>query len=153
MRKMTFPVYERAKLIPVDLLYGKYKLLIALLLFFVLSGLDRTGFIFTKMWETCRFPMANIIGAYFAGIVIAPLLLPWVPFRAFALKGAFWGAVITILLNLFYEVGVLESVAFGLINLSLASFMTMNFHRFFNLYIFVRCEEGDEIGYPLPDCF
>jgi hypothetical protein len=127
MRKLTFPFHERAKLIPVDTLYGKYKLMIALSAFFVLSGLDRTGFIFAKMMETCHFPVVNIVMAYLAGIVIAPLLLPFVPFRAFALKGAFWGAAITFVVGQFFEAPVMEMVAMGLINLGIASFMTMNF--------------------------
>ncbi|MCX6237075.1 MAG: mercury methylation corrinoid protein HgcA [Bacteroidia bacterium] len=127
IREMTFPIQERAKLIPVDMMYGKYKLLIVLFVFFVLSGLDRTGFLFAKMLETSLFPLVNIIGAYLAGIVIAPLLLPLVPFRAFTFKGAFWGVVITLVLNLLFKVPLIESIAMGLINLSLASFMTMNF--------------------------
>lgn len=127
MREMTFPIHERAKLIPVDMMYGKYKLMIVMLVFFILSGLDRTGFLFAKMIGTSLFPLVNIVGAYLAGIVIAPLLLPLVPFRAFTLKGAFWGALITLVLNMFFKVPLMESIAMGLINLSLASFMTMNF--------------------------
>jgi hypothetical protein len=127
MRKMTFPIQERAKLIPVDLMYGKYKLFIALAVLIFFSGLDRTGFLFSKMFKTSLFPLINILGAYLAGIVIAPLLLPWVLFRAFTLKGAFWATVITLVLNLFIKVPLMESIALGLINISLASFLTMNF--------------------------
>ena len=97
----------------------------AVLIFF--SGLDLSGFLFSKMLETSLFPLVNIIGAYLAGIVIAPLLLPWVPFRAFTMKGAFWATLVTVVLNLFFKVPLMESIAMGLINLSLASFMTMNF--------------------------
>jgi hypothetical protein len=46
MRKMTFPVVERMKLIPVDFLYRKYYLLLILAGFFFLSGLDKSGFFF-----------------------------------------------------------------------------------------------------------
>src|ERR1035437_796239 len=104
MRKVTFTFFDRAKLIPVDLMYGKYRLLIAALILFILSGLDRNGFLFGKMWTTSLFPISNLMGAYIAGIVFAPILLPMIPFRAFALKGAFWGLVSTILLNLFFKV-------------------------------------------------
>ena len=127
MRQMTFPIQERAKLIPVDIMYGKYKLLIAMAVLIFFSGLDLSGFLFSKMFETSLFPLINIIGAYLAGIVIAPLLLPLVPFRAFTLKGAFWATLVTVVLNLFFKVPLMESIAMGLINLSLASFMTMNF--------------------------
>ena len=127
MRKVTFGFYDRAKLIPVDVMYGKYRLLIAALILFVISGLDRRGILFGKMWETCLFPLTNIIGAYIAGIVLAPLFLPMIPFRAFALKGAFWGLVSTLIVNLLFQVPLLESIAMGLINVSIASFMMMNF--------------------------
>jgi len=127
MRKMEFPIHERAKLIPVDMMYGKYKLLIVLAALIFFSGLDRTGFLFSKMWETSFSPLINAIGAYLAGIILAPLFLPWVPFRAFALKGAFWGAIVTVILILFFPVPLTEGIGLGLINLSIASFTTMNF--------------------------
>lgn len=127
MRKVTFPMKERAKLIPVDFMYAKYKLLLIIAALFIFSGLDKTGFLFTKMFETSLFPILNILGAYIAGIVVATLFLPWIPFRAFALKGAFWGVAVTVLLNLLFNVSIMESLGLGLLNVSIASFMTMNF--------------------------
>ncbi len=127
MRRINFPIFERAKLIPVDFMYGKYKLFLALFIVFLLSGLDRTGFLFTKMIQTCLFPIENILGAYLAGIVITPLLLPLVPFRAFAFKGALWGFVFIAILNVFFVVPSIERIAFGLIGIGIASFMAMNF--------------------------
>jgi len=127
MRKMTFPMKERAKLIPNDFMYGKFKLLAILAGLFFLSGLDRSGFLFQKMLSTGLFPVLNIAAAYFAGIVFGPLFLTWIPFRAFALKGMFWGTLSTIVLNLICSVSLLEAIALGLMNVSIASFMTMNF--------------------------
>lgn len=127
MRKVTFTFFERAKLIPVDVMYVKYRLLIAAIALFVLTGLDKSGFLFRKMWETCPFPLTNLIGAYLSGIVLAPLFLPMIPFRAFALKGAFWGVVTTLIVNLLFQVPLLETIALGFINVSIASFMMMNF--------------------------
>jgi hypothetical protein len=127
MRKVSFPMNERAKLIPVDIMYRKYQLLLAMVLLFFFSGLDKTGFLFSKMLETCLFPLANLVGAYLAGIVLAPLFLNWIPFRTFALKGAFWGLVSSVIFSLLLKTTLLESLSIGLINLSIASFMTMNF--------------------------
>lgn len=127
MRKMLFPFHERAKLIPVDIMYRKYQLLLLFVGLFFFSGLDKTGFLFSKMVETSLFPLVNAVGAYLAGIVLAPLFLPLIPFRAFALKGAFWGTVVTAILNLLIPVSLVEGIGLGLINLSIASFMTMNF--------------------------
>ncbi len=127
MRKVTFTFADRAKLIPVDVMQGKYKLLIAALSLFILSGLDRQGLLFDKMLGTGFIPVINLAGAYLSGIVIAPLLLPYVPFRAFASKGAFWGIVVTLILRYFYPVSLLQTMAFGLLNAGVASFMMMNF--------------------------
>jgi hypothetical protein len=127
MRKMVFPFYERAKLIPVDVMYRKYQLLLALIAIFFFSGFDKTGFLFNKMIETSLFPIVNIVGSYFAGIVLAPLFLPLIPFRTFAMKGAFWGVFVSVLLNIFFKVSIWEGIGLGLINTSIASFMMMNF--------------------------
>jgi len=127
MRKMTFPVVERMKLIPVDFLYRKYYLLLILAGFFFLSGLDKSGFLFSKMIETGLFPVINILAGYIAGIVIAPILLPWIPFRAFATKGAIAGIVVSVGLYFIQCINLMENISLGLINTSIASFMMMNF--------------------------
>jgi acetyl-CoA decarbonylase/synthase complex subunit gamma len=87
MRKKTFMFKERLVLIPVELVECiKYGLPIAFALFF-LAGLGWTG----GYWETtaAHGPMvfAALIGAIVAGVVITPLLLPWLPGRTFSLRG------------------------------------------------------------------
>lgn len=127
MRHINFPLYERAKLIPVDLMYGKYKLLVALLLTFIISGLDRTGFLFDKMVQTSLFPLLNILTGYLAGLVLTPLFLPVIPFRAFALKGVFWSLSALVFLNLLFAVPTIDRIAVGFISVAIASFAAMNF--------------------------
>jgi acetyl-CoA decarbonylase/synthase complex subunit gamma len=127
MREMTFPLKERAKLIPVDFLYGKYKLLLVLAIIFILSGIDRNGLLFSKMLSSSLFPMLGIISAYFAGIVLTPLLLPYVPFKAFSVKGAVLGALTTIVLLIMYSLNILESISIVFIGTAIASFVAMNF--------------------------
>ena len=127
MRKVAFPFAERAKLIPVDFMYGKYKLLIALALVFFISGLDRTGFLFSKMINTSAFPISNVLGGYLAGIVITPLMLPIIPFRTFSLKGATMGILLTIVLMLIFKVTYLEMVSMGFISIAISAFVAMNF--------------------------
>jgi CO dehydrogenase/acetyl-CoA synthase gamma subunit (corrinoid Fe-S protein) len=127
MRRVRFPMKERAKLIPVDFMYEKYKLLAILIAVFVIAGLDRTGLLFDKMVSESVFPLITIFSAYVAGIVLTPLFLPWVLFRPFALKGAFWGVLSSLLWVLLLHPALLEAVAIGLIGLSVSSFMAMNF--------------------------
>ena len=127
MRRMRFPMKERIKLVPNDFLYGKKWLMIILAGFFLFAGLDKSGFLFEKMLSTSLFPLLNVFAAYMAGIGLGPMFLNWVPFRPFALKGAFWGLASTVLMNALFTVSVLESIGLGLVNVSIASFMCMNF--------------------------
>jgi hypothetical protein len=127
MRKVTFPLGERAKLIPVDMMGERYKLLLSMLILFVFSGLDRKGFLFSKMIETSIFPLISIVSAYFAGIIFTPLFLPLIPFRSFALKGAIWGALSAVVSSLFFHASLYETIALGFLSMSVASFMAMNF--------------------------
>jgi len=127
MRRVRFPMKERAKLIPVDFMYGKYKLLAVLAFLFVIAGLDRSGLLFSKMVSESSFPLITIFSAYVAGIVLTPLFLPWVPFRPFALKGALWGLLTSWLWIVLLHPALPEAIAIGLISLSVSSFMAMNF--------------------------
>ena len=127
MREITFPVWERAKLIPVDFMYGKYKLIIALALVFVLSGIDKSGILFSKMLSTSLFPIMGIAAAYIAGVVLTPLLLPIIPFRAFSVKGAILGALTTVILYLLFPMQMLEILSIGAMSIGVASFVAMNF--------------------------
>lgn len=127
MRRVNFPFKERAKLIPVDFMYGKYKLLIALVAVLLIAGISKTGFSFSKLIEVGFFPTSSIFAAYISGIVIAPLMLPFTPFRSFALKGAIWGLISILIIKQFFNISYVEFFALGLISISIASFVTLNF--------------------------
>lgn len=84
MRQLTFSIYERMVLIPVEIVLavksiaviGGVALLLALLLGSPAIGL--TVFL-------------AYVGAVLSGIALGPLLLPWLPWRSFAMKGAVVG--------------------------------------------------------------
>jgi hypothetical protein len=129
MRKVTFTFSERAVLIPVDFVYGKYKLLIALALFFILSGLNRNGISFQLARESGPKAILFLFMAYVAGIVITPLALPYIPGRSFAFKGFVSGTVAFLLLTLFTNPtnNFLEVIAWFMIMTAISSFVAMNF--------------------------
>jgi acetyl-CoA decarbonylase/synthase complex subunit gamma len=127
MRKVNFLFSDRIKVIPVDFASNILKLLLVIGILFFISGLDKDGFIFLKMLKTGYIPVLNVLAAYLAGIVLAPVFLPWIPLRAFALKGAVWAVAVTLALNSLLGTSLLETVAMGIINISLASWLTMNF--------------------------
>ncbi len=94
MRKLSFTLYERLVLIPVELVLALKSIILAgggLFLLFAVSGGPAAGFAAFIAW----------LGACLAGIVVGPILLPWLPSRSFALKGA--------------EAGLLWSSAFYLL--------------------------------------
>lgn len=127
MRKVTFKLPERARLIPVDLMYGKYKLLIAIVIFTMLSGLDRNGILIGKIWNSFLYPALTLTGSYIAGIVFTPLLLPYIPFRFFSMKGAITGLFTALLLAWLFQPPILEMAAMGTVGIAVASFVAMNF--------------------------
>jgi hypothetical protein len=84
---VTFGIGERLALVPVELVGAmKWGLLwFAVLFFFIwLSGSPHTfwGNTIQTLWVFLPY-----LGAILAGTVAVPLLLPWIPFRSFALKG------------------------------------------------------------------
>jgi hypothetical protein len=69
------------------------------------------------------------VGGILAGAVAAPILLPWIPGRAFALKGAFTGIVAGSAVLLLFKGGLIwiEAVALLFITVGISSYLAMNF--------------------------
>jgi hypothetical protein len=129
MRRVTFPLADRLKLIPVDLFYAKYYLLAVPAVFLLLSGLNANGYSIdlavTLGWKA----MLNLYTAYLAGCALTPVLLPWIPFRRFSLKGLItgWIAALVLLFSGTLGTTVTEKLSWFLMMGGLSSFMAMNF--------------------------
>ena len=129
MRQVTFPLAERLKLIPVDIFYGWYYLLIVPLVFLLLSGIIPGGYsvdhVFNPGWKST----VNLFSGYFAGCALTPVLLPWIPFRRFSWKGLAVGWLVAVFLLFMGLLGTKSTVIipwFLMIG-GLSSFMAMNF--------------------------
>jgi len=75
-------------------------------------------------------PIAKIIAAgYFAGLVLTPLLLPYIPTQNFSFKGLIIGVVISALLFLTHSLGgnLLVKLAAIFFISGFSSFLAMNF--------------------------
>ena len=129
MRKVQFTLLDRMKLIPVELAYGGYYLLLIPAIFFILSGLHSQGYSVDIAWSNGGKAIINLIGAYLAGCVITPMLLPWIPFKRFSLKGLVIGWIIAGVLALYHFSGnnSIEIVSWFLIIGGISSFLAMNF--------------------------
>lgn len=131
MRRVEFPTRDRAKLVGVELsLLWRWQTLLVLgilaVLAIVLSQFAPAA--------AAPFALAVITGvlAIVAGTVVMPLLLPWLPGRAFSLKGAEAGAVLigAVLLAATATAStstLLTSWGLLLVGTALASFLAMNF--------------------------
>jgi hypothetical protein len=73
--------------------------------------------------------IVNLYAAYLAGCVMAPALLPWIPFRRFSFKGLATGWLAAILLIFAGTLGttLTEHISWFLMMGGLSSFMAMNF--------------------------
>lgn len=90
MRQLTFTLYERLVLIPVELVLAlKSVAVIGAVSLLLISAL---GNVTAGISGFCAY-----LGAWLSGIVLGPLLLPWLPGRSFAVKGAvvglLWSAI------------------------------------------------------------
>lgn len=125
MRKVQFTVGNRAVLTPIELVGAAQPLFIGFGVFFVLNavGLGHFGWI----------DFYGIMGSVLVGAVAAPILLPWIPGRAFSFKGGLLGlvwAIVFLLLNgvpAHPVLGWLKSAAHLLLLPALSGFLTMNF--------------------------
>jgi hypothetical protein len=129
MRKVTFGFKDRVKLIPNDFIYGKFYLLGAMTLLFLLSGINGNGISFNNFRDTGFPAILKVFLAYCGGIILTPLFLPYIPGRLFSLKGFFSGLVVflfTLLLN-FSKDDLLEVISWFFVITAISSFLAMNF--------------------------
>ena len=85
MRRVTFNLLDRMVLIPVELVHVLLPMVIAAVMLYLLGGF---------------LPSMGSIVAIFAGVVLFPILLPWLPTPDFSVKG--------------FTLGILMAVPFGL---------------------------------------
>ena len=133
MRMKTFTTWERAELIPIELVGALKTGLPVLLVFFFVDSLWRSGGFWTNALSHGVYSAMAILAAVVAGAVLAPLLLPWLPGRAFSLKGLVPGVLVTLALTVFrwnaldIRTGNLETAAWFFIIPSISTFLAMNF--------------------------
>ena len=125
MRWVGFTLRERLAVTPIELVHRVIPVVITLALFLVLSGLGRHGYrLDLEQWPW----IAQAVGANAcAGIVLTPALLPYLPGRSFAVKGAMTGAVLGAALAWFWPFGWLAGASAGLLSVAACSFLGLMF--------------------------
>jgi hypothetical protein len=133
MRRMDFTLRDRFVLIPIELVTAlKVAVLIMAGMFFLSGFFGSEGFTANLLREG-TFSAVAVLGAVFAGTVLGPVLLPFLPGRAFSAKGFTAGALTA--LALVAARGYDPGTAYGLLKAggwvlmisSMAAFLVMNF--------------------------
>jgi len=93
MRRVTFSLFERMVLIPVELFMLIKSLWWLVPLLFLISGISPTIYSLDQAWSRGLILTVATAAAIISGAVLVPLLLPYLPGRSFALKGLVSGAL------------------------------------------------------------
>jgi acetyl-CoA decarbonylase/synthase complex subunit gamma len=133
MRLKTFTTWERIVLIPIELVEALKAGVIIILGLFLLSFLGRLGGGWANALSHGLFSALAILTAILAGAVLTPMLLPWLPGRAFSLKGLCLGLLAAVVLTAsrwgdwITIAGRLEIIAWFLLIPALSAYLAMNF--------------------------
>lgn len=129
MRRVTFTTGERLVLTPVELAAMLKPILWGALLCLLLGGIGPR--LFDPQATLARGGAAMAVGltGVLTGAVLAPLLLPWLPGRMFAVKGAFAGMLVALTGTLLFggRLGTLDGAALLLALPAVAAWCAMNF--------------------------
>jgi hypothetical protein len=129
MRSVLFNMTDRIILTPVEIAMSLKYALIACIALFVLSCIHGLSFSLQYGYHEGIASGILIIAAYLSGTFITPILLPFLPGRAFAVKGAVMGLIcfIALLITGIITISPLPLLSWLLIFLSVSSFLGMNF--------------------------
>ena len=132
MRRVTFNMWERAVLIPNDMMQNLRFLLYTALAFLIISGFGPGIYSLQRVLQYGLPSVILIFIAYFAGMIFTQLFLPFLPGRSFSAKGGWIGAVIAVLAGwILFENQIITSY-FGIASWmflipSVTSFIAMNY--------------------------
>ncbi len=87
MRRKTFTLQERSVLIPIELVAAMKPAAVIIPILLVISALGGKGTFLQNMIHDGVFSLAAFLLAIVSGAILSPLLLPFLPGRAFATKG------------------------------------------------------------------
>ncbi len=123
MRRVTFRWKERLAVAPIEWVVHFKKMLIVGLTLGVLSGVSSQGYDWSGAWRSLLLYLLTYLLAGFLG----PLLLPWLPTRAFSVKGAFLGALLAGLGLWWVDWSTARSVAWVLLVMAGTSYLLLNY--------------------------
>ncbi len=102
MRLKTFTTWERMELIPMELIGALKVAIIAIPILFFLSYIGKSGEGWINALSHGYFSALSLLAAILAGAVLTPLFLPWLPGRAYSIKGLSLGFLLAAILTVFF---------------------------------------------------
>jgi hypothetical protein len=130
MRRVRFGLWDRLVLAPVELTIGAKKAALIAASLVLLGGLGTHGYSIEGVRAVGLPSAAVVLVAFLLASFLGPALLPWLPGRAFALKGAVLGLAVFGGLTAAgapLGSGWLPLVGWGLSIPAISSFVIMNF--------------------------
>ncbi len=133
MRIMTFPLRERAVLIPIEFMEALKAFMIIAPVLLIFSGIMGPAGFWANVDSYGLFAVLAIFSAIISGAVFSTMLLPYLPGRAFSIKGLSVGIVTSLILlylrniNLQAWPGRIETLSWLLIIPAISAFLAMNF--------------------------
>ena len=96
MRRVRFGVLDRLVVVPVELMIWLAPALVLMAAFAIMSGISRDGYELSMALGQGYRAVVMLLAAFISGCVLTPILLPWLPGRAFSLKGAALGLAVAL---------------------------------------------------------
>jgi len=136
MRRKQFPLRERAVLVPMELVPAlKVAVVLIAVMVVYAAALGPAGTFVGGLASHGVVAAVAVLAAVLCGAVLTPLLLPWVPGRAFSTKGALLGLAIGAPVTFLAQWGLsslagwrwVDGAGLSLLTAALASFIAMNF--------------------------
>ncbi len=132
MRKKEFPFWERLFLTPMELVMAGKWFLPILFLVLLLVGVSGKLSFWANIHREWHFTLFASCAGILAGGFLTPLLLPFLPGRAFAVKGIWTGVALAVSLPFVAWYFALQPepvvfIAWGLVVVAISSIMAMNF--------------------------
>jgi hypothetical protein len=130
MRQVTFTMYERFILTPVEIQTVLKPALITAFVLLLLAGIGPGIFSFSGVLPRGGISILALAAGIFAGAFVTPVLLPFIPSRKFALKGIIAGSIVALLPILFATSsvnGMAGYLALFLFCITISSYLAMNF--------------------------
>lgn len=122
MRRVTFKLKERLALIPVEVVNSLWILAALMLSGALLSLWQHRVFSISMALDALPFVLA-----YIGGTALVPALLPWLPGRAFSVKGLWIGLALALLYTVFGTSVALQKISYWLTLPAITAFFAMNF--------------------------